>query len=64
MGLQSPCFGCKNRSAICHGVCPLYREFEKRNAEWRKQTARYLEADFYKREGINQRQHREKTQGK
>ena len=34
--LNTPCYGCTDRSVGCHSECDAYRDYQKRNAERHK----------------------------
>ena len=59
MRKKTPCYGCTDRNAECHGVCPAYLEFERENAKQRKSS--YNEIDAYKQDGKSTYYHQMKN---
>ena len=51
-GVIVPCYGCDQRSGICHSNCERYREFIKKNREVREKREDFFKQYYgYRRDG-------------
>lgn len=44
MLINSPCYECDKRQALCHSSCLLYKEYKEKLQERKEQKARGVEA--------------------